>query len=210
MHIYVVSRLFGKTPAAWEGTLQQLEKARPVMLAQYAPLRNAVVGELRHTGSGQAILDRGLSGMAATRSQLTIARKSQEAFEDCCGLLKPVVRRVLADYLRPDYAPTPVAFAGELLSGRFHATVEDTGGDARHLYIQAASWSDDETKAFRELLAILAEERHGSPRSAVWFVDLGRGEISRLPAAYKRLRSDLEKTVKLMARFTRATQAEFS
>jgi hypothetical protein len=209
MHIYLISRLHGKTPTTWERTLRELEKARSVMLAQYAPLRHAILQEVTHTGSGQQVLDRGLAGMSTKPGQQTVVRKSQDAFDVFCVLVKPRVKSLVEDYLRPSYAPAPVQFAGEDLEGRFHAAIDDEEGTRRHVYLHAASWTEEEVIAFVELLSIVAEQRHGSAREAVWFVDLTRGRIVYPPKNYKRLRQGLGKTVALLGRLTKAAQQQF-
>lgn len=201
VHIYAVSRLYNKSPTAWEATLRKLEGAREIMLAQYAPLRHAIRSELLRPGTGDGVLQKQLAKMKDAPSQRAVCDKSRHAFRVFCSTVRPLIVNLVEDYLRTEYHPPSVLYEGIQLEGRFHLKVEDTRGATKLIYLHASEWDDDETRAFIELLTILAEEQHCGSRGMVWFIDLVDGAVQPVPRTYKRVRKELVRTSQLLSRF---------
>lgn len=198
MHIYVVSRLFNKPPGAWLGSLQRMERGSGVMRAVYAPLRNAIVQELKHPGSGAQLLHSKLGGPMPSASQLRIRDKSFDAFSTFLAKFRPEIRSVKESYLSSAYRPGPVQFDGHRLEGRFHMAVETNDGKTKYVYVHASEWDESEVGSFLELLAIIAAKRHNAPRRDVWFMDLARGQILRPQGSHWKLQRELAKTISLL------------
>ena len=201
-HIYVTSRAVDASLAWLETHLQRLEEGRTDMGLAYAPLRRALIAEIRNPRSGRTVLEAGLVPLQnSTRSQ-TVISKSRLALKHFRAHVRPQLGVLTADWVNKRQPATD--FAGCELTGGFHFRTTDTKGSPLLVYCHASDWKPGETEAFIELLAIVAEHREGLPRSSVYFYDLVKQERVLPKLSYKRARAKIEKTVQLLARMEAA------
>lgn len=211
MNIHAVSKLVRRPPSLWMSTLRSMERGREIMRSHYAPLREAIVAELERPGSGEERLHTAWEQVPEplTPSQASVRRRSFAAFHTFLDVFRPRIARLLESYLGEDYQPEPVEFRGHKLEGRFHMAVETPRGETRYVYLHASEWSREQIDAFLELLAVIAEKRHGADRSAVWFFDLPTGELLTPRKTFRKTRKDLEKVVSLLELIDSAVHGDY-
>ena len=208
MHIYVVSRLYKKEPTRWESILHELEQSRAIMSKHYAPLRNGIVSELKNAGSGDKVLRDGIAARDRTGKQQGVLTRSKDALANFIQRIRPKLGALKEHYLGVPTLPS-VPFGGAELEGQFHLAATDDTGTTRYLFLHPSAWDGDEVASFVELLAIIGEGRHGCSREDVWFVNLSHGKIQKPTKSYKRLRTELQKTVSLFDRLQRALREDY-
>jgi len=197
MHIYVIASLYKASPAKWLGIIRELQGGKEISLAQYAPLRRAIVAEMERFGTGKSILVQGLSLRKRSPVQETIAVKSKIAFNNFLEL-KPQLGVLKQSYLSRSYNPSPVPWKGGTIEGRFHFSVMSPKNGEKQVYLYASDWPDEKRDAFIELLTIIASIRHSTTREQILFVDLLQSKIIPPKRNYKKMRGDLKQTMELL------------
>jgi hypothetical protein len=208
MHIYVVSRLYKKEPTRWESILRELEQSRAIMRKHYAPLRNAIVAELKNAGRGEKVLRDGIAARDQAGKQQAVFTRSKDALANFIQRIRPKLGELKENFLGVSALP-PVPFGGAELEGQFHLAATDETGATRYLFLHPSAWDGDEVASYIELLTTIGEARHGCSREDVWFVNLSQGEIQKPAKSYKRLRAELQKTVSLFDRLQRALKEKY-
>lgn len=200
IHIYLVSRLYRRNPTAWVSMIRQLEQDRDIMRSCYAPLRAALNFEIRKPGMGQRVLEHRLKKLSRMKHCERIVKLSRGAFSVFQDKFLADLASIESDFVNGQPITNVFEFAGQKLTGGFHAKVTTVSGDVQYLYFYSSQWNEDQRTAFVELLAILGESVYGATRDQIIFVDLQTAEIVRPQRFYKRLRSELEATVSLLVR----------
>lgn len=210
MNIYAVSKLVRRPPSLWMSTLRSMERGREIMRAQYTPLKQAIVEDLEKPGTGtEQLRTRLFSEEPTTPAAASVRERSLAAFAVFQERFRPRIARLLENYTSPDYQPAPVEFHGHLLEGRFHMAIETPRGETKYVYLHASEWSSEVIEPFLELLAVIAEKRHGADRSAVWFFHLGKGQILTPKKAFRKTRKDLEKVISLLELIDHAVHGDY-
>lgn len=198
MHIYVISRVHGKSPTKWRQTLAQLRRSREYFPLPYAPLRLALASELRQVGSGEQVLEAGLANLHNRPQGATIRDRSRAAFRNFVAQFRPQIDRLEEDYTLPRSAVDPITYSGHQLRGSFHFRVRDNEGNSRLVFAHASGWDEQEVDAYLELLTLISEERHAGNRDDVWFLDLYNNRRIPTRTPFRRRRQALLSTMELL------------
>ena len=156
--------------------MKELKQGRKSMFWSYKPLRN---GAFEMVTKGAAQDHKGIYGSVATLALKAGGASCQKANLD--GLKKfenlflPQLPSAKSNFM--DGNEQPVDFGPVQLVGGPHFSASDKNGKQAFVYLHpSASWSEEETEAFCELLTVTVESRHGGSARDVWFLDLRSGK----------------------------------
>lgn len=189
--IRTLSQLFGTKANQWIATKKSLEKADAPMLAYYAPMIHAMNAEIEQRGSGKLVLDLEVRDFGDNPTSLAVIENSTKSFSFFTDNWAKSFELVEAfPEKNPGYEY--VNFEGHLLKGGFHAIAREEDGKEVLLYYHASNWKPLMVKAQAELLAVIAEERHGMARESIRFLDFREKSILQYKWPITNLRRDLK------------------
>jgi hypothetical protein len=187
MHITVISRLYGQEASSYVSILRGLSRARRFAMPIYDPVRHAIVNEIRDPGSGKQDLHRRMASLNRYPNASAFKAANEQAFDVFLSTFAPDFTELVADFVRP-MALAPVTLEGYPIEGRFHFSAKDRRGATRYVYIQAAEADPAALQALSELLGVIAEQRHDSPRDTAWLMDLRGAQMIQPPKRNDRVR----------------------
>lgn len=199
MHIYEIAKLYSGTPGDWRRMIRELREGKKFMQRFYRPFREAAVAELKRPGTGRMTLDRFINALKESELDKGIDKKNRSAFRRFLRDARLQIGEVSQDLIHVGRkARTPVLIDGTAVSGDGHVLAYDANADLRVVHLHASTWKEPMRQAYVELLAMIAELRHGLTRESVLFLDVMTGEVTRPATRYKRLRQGLVQTIKLI------------
>lgn len=86
--------------------------------------------------------------------------------------------------------------------GAPHMEVIDRDGEDRYVFLHPSEWSQDDLKAYLELLSIVVEHCYGADSSKIWALDLRNGVEIKWRSS-SRIRRRCESAAKLYGRLIR-------
>jgi hypothetical protein len=200
VHIYTLSRLVHAPAGGWERRIEELEEGRDKAYAYYQPMREAVIAFCAAEGKGrEKIVSRMLAearsrphgrGQNPERDNL----RAFETFEDSCySKIGSFVRSLLRS---PHGLGVPLD--GILLQGAPHFQVTDKEGETRYVFLHASNWTEENLKAYLELLSFVVETTFGAPATSIWHMNLRSGRVSKYRSS-KRVRQRCVDAARLYA-----------
>jgi hypothetical protein len=196
MNLALAARLYRKPVDTVATVLRDAERSKAFRRAVYEPVRRAAVRELRRPGKGQALLERLLPQLGWLANPEVHRRNNLMAYDVFRGQFAGLFTKLERDFLDED-PEAPVVWEGLRLEGQFHFEALDREGARRLVYLQVSRSDEDTRLALCELLAVLAELRHGAPREAVWVLDLRGAALLEPPQHHQRLDKELRRVVEV-------------
>ena len=178
LHVYELSRLVHARAADWEKKLKEIREGRDRAYGYYHPMREAVVRLCAGRGKNREKI---VSALIAEAQQMSRARGQNpekdnlsafESFESACH---PRIAKFVRSLLRTPQE-NGVAFEGILLTGAPHFEAVDRSGTTRFVFLHASKWTDEDLKAYLELLCVILEKRFGAVDGNLWYMDLRNGK----------------------------------
>jgi hypothetical protein len=176
VHIYPLSRLVHASAGSWESQLRAIEENKLFANRYYAPLRAGVIAYCR---KGTPKYEQTL-GFVTRQASLVKAPRGSDPVKDNVAAFSTFVNKFHTrigtfgqSFLRDELKGS--AFEGVRLLGLPHFSVADSNGRNRYVYLHASKWSDDDTKAYLELLSIVVQDRFGAGPDSLWCMDLRTG-----------------------------------
>lgn len=181
VHIYTLSHLVNARVGSWERKIREIEEGRRRAYSYYQPMREAIVA---YCASGGNRREQIVSSMLLDARQRPHGRGQNperdnlaafETFETACY---PKIGQFVRDLLRRPNG-TGAHFEGVRLSGGPHLQVKDRNGEDRYIFLRASIWSEDDLRAYLELLGVIVEETFGDVPESVWHMDLRAGLVAK-------------------------------
>jgi hypothetical protein len=200
VHIYPLSRLVHAPAANWERLLKSIEDGKTHAFAYYRPMREAVVMYCQKQGKGR---DRIVSGLMLRAMQYggrrgkEVAKNNLKAFEVFEEAFYPRLGKFRRHFLREQQAGCK--FSGLTILGAPHFETEDSEGRDRYVLLVPGEWSQDDLKAYLELLAIILEACYGAGSEDLWIFDLKNCKEIKWKSS-PRIRKRCENAAKLYGR----------
>lgn len=186
---FEVSQLLNKPGPKWEKRVEELDEQKRFRVLEYKPLRDAIIAEMRHPGTGWSKLDEGLDGYNSGFSTDAMIA----AMRACFALFEKKINRHIAE-LKECYTEPPVKYAFKIddydITGSIHARVTHRRYGDRLIYLYSSQWMENEVKAFQELIIMLAEQVFSMRAEDVLWCDLRAGTCKPLKSRPS-LRSDI-------------------
>lgn len=205
VHIYSLSRLVHARASDWETQLRAIEEGKKYAFRYYLPLREAVITYCRNRGKRRQDVLTQMHALALSiggvRGRAT-AKANDAAFRVFEGNFYPRIQKFRESFLHRD-SKLGCDFEGLALLGLPHLRVTDDKDDERFVHLQPAQWSEQDLKAYLELLSIIVEQRFHKSATAIWCMNLKTGKDFKWQSG-PRLRARCAKAARLYARFVKA------
>jgi len=181
VHIYTLSHLVNARVGSWERKIKEIEEGRRRAYGYYQPMREAIVAYCAASGNRrEQIVSRMLSdarqrphGRGQDPEKDNLA--AFETFETACY---PKIGQFVRGLLRRPNG-TGALFEGIRLNGGPHFQAKDRSGVDRYIFLHASVWSEEDLKAYLELLSVVVEEAFGEAPESVWHMDLRAGLVAK-------------------------------
>ena len=208
VHIYPLSKLVHATPGGWESQLRAIEQGKLHAYRYYLPLREASVSFCKSRGKRLDQIAEQLrlsaSGVPVNRGANPI-KDNRAAFDVFTNAFYPRIGSFGESLLR-DETKLGCAFEGVILTGLPHFSVTDDKGEKRFVHLHASKWSEDDLKAYLELLSVIVEGRFGLPSTSIWCMDLRTGQDYKWKSS-TRIRSKCGNAARHFARLLEVMQS---
>ena len=201
VHIYPLSKLVHASAGSWERQLRDIEEGKLRAYHYYLPLREAIVVYGKSRGKK---LDQAIAGLDAASRRVVAGRganpvkDNRTAFDAFIRSFYPRIAEFGQSLLRDD-SKIGCEFEGVRLTGLPHFSARDLKGNERYIYTHASKWSEDDLKAYLELLSIIVEARFGANAESIWCMDLRTGTDFKWKSS-PRLRAKCASAARLYAR----------
>ncbi len=188
VHIYTLSRLVHAPAGAWERKIEEIEQGREKAYAYYQPVREAVIAYCAAKGKGRDKIVSRMLAEARSRPHgrgQNPERDNLAAFETFEVKCYPKIGSFVRSLLRMPQG-AGVRFGDIFLQGAPHLHVTDKEGQDRYVFLHPSNWTEDDLKAYLELLSVTVES-FGEPSSSIWHMNLRSGLVSKYRSS-KRVR----------------------
>jgi hypothetical protein len=201
VHIYTLSRLVHAPAGGWERKIEEIEEGRDKAYSYYQPMREAVIAYCAAEGRGrEKIVSRMLAdarGKPHGHGQDPEADnlRTFETFEASCY---PKIGSFVRSLIRmPQGMGVPLE--GVLLQGTPHFQATDKEGETRYVFLHPSNWTEENLKAYLELLSFIVEATFDAPATSIWHMNLRSGRVSKY-GSRKRIRQRCVDAARLYAR----------
>ena len=173
VHIYTLSRLVHAPAGGWERRIEEIEEGRDKAYSDHQLMREAVIAYCAAKGKGR---DKIVSRMLADACGTAWTRARPEAdnlraFETFVATCYPKIGSFVRSLIRmPQGMGVPLE--GVLLQGTPHFQVTDKEGETRYVFLHPSNWTEENLKAYLELLSFIVEATFDAPATSIWHMNL--------------------------------------
>jgi len=180
--------------------LSSLEEGKDHANRYYLPLREAVVAFCSQKGRGRSAIVSTMIGQALALGGVRrqqVAQDNEAAFGVFESSFYPRIKKFHRSLLRERQPGS--GFEGIVLVGTPHLFVTDQNERQRYVFLHAATWDEEDLKAYLELLSVILQQRFQAAPDSIWCMNLKSGKDVRWRAS-SRTRQRCAKAARLYAR----------
>jgi hypothetical protein len=201
VHIYTLSRLVHAPAGGWERKIEEIEEGRDKAYSYYQPMREAVIAYCAAKGKGREKIVSRMLGEARLKPHghgQDPEADNLRAFETFEAKCYPKIGSFVRSLIRMPQGPG-VLLEGVLLHGAPHFQVTDKEGETRYVFLHPSNWTEENLKAYLELLSFIVEATFNASATSIWHMNLRSGRVSRY-ASSKRVRRRCVDAARLFGR----------